>query len=38
GLYPDRDTSRRLFALETPPEKLRPVVDEIWKAFRGASH
>ncbi|MEZ7271756.1 extracellular solute-binding protein, partial [Pseudomonas aeruginosa] len=37
GLYPDRDTSRRLFALETPPEKLRPVVDEIWKAFRGAS-
>ncbi|HBO3621556.1 polyamine ABC transporter substrate-binding protein [Pseudomonas aeruginosa] len=38
GLYPDRDTSRRLFALETPPEKLRPVVDEIWKAFHGASH
>lgn len=34
GLYPDSDTRRRLFALETLPEKLGPVRDQVWARFR----
>ncbi|WP_137817713.1 extracellular solute-binding protein [Pseudomonas sp. 2FG] len=37
GLYPDRDTKRRLFALETLPEKLGPIRDEVWVRFRDGS-
>lgn len=34
GLYPDKETKRRLFALEPLPEKLGATRDEIWTAFR----
>ncbi len=37
GLYPNRDTKRRLHALETPPEKHRAAVDAVWARFRGGS-
>ncbi|MBB1608612.1 MULTISPECIES: polyamine ABC transporter substrate-binding protein [unclassified Pseudomonas] len=30
GLYPDQETKRRLFALETAPEKTAPVLKETW--------
>jgi putrescine transport system substrate-binding protein len=30
GLYPDQETKRRLFALETAPEKTAPVFKETW--------
>ncbi|MCY1184878.1 Putrescine-binding periplasmic protein [compost metagenome] len=34
GLYPDQATKRRLFALETVPEKAAPVLDEVWSRLR----
>lgn len=34
GLYPDKDTKRRLFPVEPMPEKLSAVRDEVWTAFR----
>lgn len=34
GLYPDRDTKRRLHALEAPPEKHRATIDAVWARFR----
>ncbi|MDO9322998.1 MAG: polyamine ABC transporter substrate-binding protein [Pseudomonas sp.] len=36
GLYPDRDTKRRLAALEVLPEKLAPIRDQIWQSFIAA--
>ncbi|UTW06135.1 polyamine ABC transporter substrate-binding protein [Pseudomonas benzenivorans] len=35
GLYPDRDTKRRLYALETMPQKHGVVRDRVWAQFRG---
>ncbi|AYC32981.1 polyamine ABC transporter substrate-binding protein [Pseudomonas cavernae] len=37
GLYPDRATKRRLFALETLPDKQRVVRDHVWARFRDGS-
>ncbi|MEO4049308.1 extracellular solute-binding protein [Pseudomonas sp. CAU 1711] len=34
GLYPDRDTKRRLFALMPLPDKLKSSRDEVWNRFR----
>lgn len=34
GLYPDRDTKRRLFALDALPEKLVSTRTEVWEHFR----
>ncbi|MND76032.1 Putrescine-binding periplasmic protein precursor [compost metagenome] len=34
GLYPDKDTKRRLFPVEPVPEKLSATRDEVWTAFR----
>ena len=34
GLYPDRDTKRRLFALDALPEKLISTRTEVWNHFR----
>ncbi len=34
GLYPDRDTRRRLFALETLTEKHRQALERVWSSFR----
>lgn len=34
GLYPDQETKRRLFALETAPEKTAPVITEVWEHLR----
>ncbi|QKE65362.1 extracellular solute-binding protein [Aquipseudomonas campi] len=34
GLYPDRDTKRRLFALVPLPDKLKSTRDEVWTRFR----
>ncbi|MBD9483432.1 polyamine ABC transporter substrate-binding protein [Pseudomonas sp. PDM14] len=34
GLYPDRDTKRRLFALDALPEKLISTRTEVWDHFR----
>jgi len=34
GLYPDRDTTRRLYALESLPEKHQQVRDSVWERFR----
>ena len=34
GLYPDRDTKRRLFALVPLPDKLKSTRDEVWNHFR----
>ena len=34
GLYPDKDTKRRLFPLEALPDKLGATRDEVWAAFR----
>jgi spermidine/putrescine-binding protein len=34
GLYPDKDTKRRLFPVEPMPEKLGATRDEVWTAFR----
>ncbi len=34
GLYPDRDTKRRLFALVPLPDKLKASRDEVWTHFR----
>lgn len=34
GLYPDRDTKRRLFALMPLPDKLKASRDEVWTRFR----
>ncbi len=34
GLYPDRDTKRRLFALEPLPDSHASVRDDIWARFR----
>lgn len=36
-LYPDRDTKRRLHALETLPEKHSAVRDAVWARFRDGS-
>jgi spermidine/putrescine-binding protein len=33
GLYPDRETKRRLAALEVLPEKMAPLRDQIWQRF-----
>ncbi|MCY1263648.1 Putrescine-binding periplasmic protein SpuD [compost metagenome] len=35
GLYPDQATKRRLFALETLPDKSAPVLQEVWNQLRG---
>ncbi|MEX6502014.1 extracellular solute-binding protein [Pseudomonas zhanjiangensis] len=35
GLYPDRDTKRRLFALENLTDKHREALEGVWKGFRG---
>ncbi len=32
-LYPDRETTRRLVALELLPEKLTPTLERIWQRF-----
>lgn len=37
GLYPDRDTKRRLHALETLPEKHSATLDAVWTRFRDGS-
>lgn len=37
GLYPDRDTKRRLAALDTLPEKLTDTRDQVWAQFRDGS-
>lgn len=37
GLYPDRDSKRRLAALEVLPEKLAPIRDQIWQHFIAGS-
>ncbi|MBC9252698.1 spermidine/putrescine ABC transporter substrate-binding protein [Pseudomonas alcaligenes] len=37
GLYPDRDTKRRLSALDALPDKLTGTRDEVWAQFRGGS-
>lgn len=37
GLYPDRDTKRRLHALETLPEKHSATRDAVWTRFRDGS-
>ena len=34
GLYPDRDTKRRLHALDTLPEKHGATLDAVWTRFR----
>ncbi|MCY1215337.1 Putrescine-binding periplasmic protein SpuD [compost metagenome] len=34
GLYPDKETKRRLFPLEPVPDKLSATRDEVWTAFR----
>ncbi|WP_439887097.1 extracellular solute-binding protein [Pseudomonas sp. MBLB4123] len=34
GLYPDRDTKRRLYALTAMPEKHAVVRDRVWTRFR----
>lgn len=34
GLYPDQETKRRLFALETAPEKVAPLLKETWAQLR----
>lgn len=34
GLYPDRDTKRRLFALDSLPEQLIGTRNAVWEAFR----
>ena len=34
GLYPDRDTKRRLFALDVLPDGHANVRDEVWARFR----
>ncbi|MBB2496970.1 polyamine ABC transporter substrate-binding protein [Aquipseudomonas ullengensis] len=34
GLYPDRDTKRRLAALDTLPDKLTSTRDAVWEEFR----
>ncbi|MEP9318939.1 polyamine ABC transporter substrate-binding protein [Pseudomonas sp. LABIM340] len=34
GLYPDQETKRRLFALETAPEKTAPVITDVWAKLR----
>jgi putrescine transport system substrate-binding protein len=34
GLYPDRDTKRRLFATVPLPDKLKATRDEVWSRFR----
>lgn len=36
GLYPDRDTKRRLFALETLTDKHRQALESVWSGFRDA--
>jgi putrescine transport system substrate-binding protein len=36
GLYPDRDSKRRLFALEALADKQGDARDEVWASFRGA--
>ena len=33
GLYPDRDTKRRLAALEVLPEKNIPSLEQVWGNF-----
>ncbi|MEK1939573.1 MAG: polyamine ABC transporter substrate-binding protein [Pseudomonas sp.] len=37
GLYPDRDTKRRLAALEVLPEKISSVKEQVWGKFRDGS-
>ncbi len=37
GLYPDRDTKRRLAALEVLPEKISSVKEQVWDKFRTGS-
>ncbi|MGB4072175.1 polyamine ABC transporter substrate-binding protein [Pseudomonas sp.] len=37
GLYPDRDTKRRLHALETLSDKHGAIRDEVWARFRDGS-
>ncbi|HSC83607.1 MAG TPA: hypothetical protein VLC30_08315, partial [Pseudomonas sp.] len=37
GLYPDRDTKRRLAALDTLPDKLSDTRDQVWDEFRVGS-
>ncbi|SDI35758.1 polyamine ABC transporter substrate-binding protein [Pseudomonas panipatensis] len=37
GLYPDQETKRRLFALETAPEKTAPVFKEVWDKLRASN-
>lgn len=37
GLYPDRDTKRRLYALEALPEKHLQTRDSVWARFRDGS-
>ncbi|QEY60699.1 polyamine ABC transporter substrate-binding protein [Metapseudomonas lalkuanensis] len=34
GLYPDKETKRRLFPVEPVPDKLSATRDEVWTAFR----
>lgn len=34
GLYPDKETKRRLFALESLPDKLGATRDQVWADFR----
>lgn len=36
GLYPDRDTRRRLFALEPLTDKHRQALESVWSSFRDA--
>ncbi|NQD93842.1 extracellular solute-binding protein [Pseudomonas sp. CrR25] len=36
GLYPDRDSKRRLYALEAVPEKHAAVRDKVWARFLDA--
>ncbi|MDD2160171.1 polyamine ABC transporter substrate-binding protein [Pseudomonas sp. MIL19] len=37
GLYPDRETKRRLHALETLPEKHSATLEAVWTRFRDGS-
>ena len=37
GLYPDQETRRRLFALETAPEKTAPVIKEVWSQISASN-
>ncbi|CDF86907.1 putative periplasmic polyamine binding protein [Pseudomonas knackmussii B13] len=37
GLYPDQETRRRLFALETAPEKTAPVIKDVWSRLTASN-